>query len=183
MLAIVGLFTAVVVPVTGSSLERGRLRAASRHLGTLFRGLRNEAILLNRRLGVIFDPADGYAYSVYLDGNGNGIRRADIASGVDTRLRGPVRIGGEFAGVEVRIGPPPPIPLIPPERGRLDGLDDPVKFGPSDIVSFAANGDSSSGTVYLSIGAARMAAVRLSAPVGRVHFWEYDPSGHTWEQR
>jgi hypothetical protein len=181
VLALLGIFAGLALPGTDRAFKRARLRGASRDLGLLFRRARTEAVLTRQRLGVVFERADGYSYAIYRDGNGNGIRRADIRSGVDVRLVGPVRIPERYRGVEVRIGPPPPIPRIPPEPGEVEDLDDPVKFGPTDIVSFSPEGTTSAGTVYLSIGRSYLAGVRLLGVTGRVRMWEYDPFQRRWQ--
>ena len=183
VLALMSWFTAIGVPVAGESLRRARLRGAAREMGMLFRRARSEAALQCRNVGVVFFAAEWYHYSLHLDGNGNGIRMQEARRGIDPRVAGPFSMSERFPGVEVRIAPPPPIPEVPPDTGKLDDLDDPVKFVPSDIVSFSPAGSSSPGTLYLSMGVSRMSAVRVLGATGRVKFWEYDARGRRWEER
>ena len=85
-------------------------------------------------------------YSVYSDGNANGVRSADIDSGVDRRISGPYPLSG--GAPSVRVGINPGVPNLPPETGELSG--DPVRFGQSDILSFSPLGTATPGTFYLA---------------------------------
>ena len=177
------LLSTLLLSALGPALRRGRLHAASRTLAAELRRLRTEAVVRHRSLGIVFERDRGFRYAVYRDGNGNGIRHRDIEAGIDREVERPLPLDERFPGVAVAILPPPPIPLIPPRHGILDNLDDPVKFGASDIISCAPAGTCSSGTVYLSSGAGRMAAVRLRGWNAQVHLWDYVSNGRRWQQR
>jgi prepilin-type N-terminal cleavage/methylation domain-containing protein len=122
---------------------------------------------------VITRDGDAYSASIYLDGNGNGIRSAEIESGTDTRIRGPVGLrrpdGDSEAGFLA-----PPLPQIPPRPGFITDFSDPVRFGRSDIISFSPNGDSSSGTLYLVCHSqSEMYALVLFGASARLTLWRY----------
>ena len=130
-----------------------------------------------------FDRDRGYEYLFYQDGNGNGIRTAEIRSGVDPWISGPEQLEERFAGIRFAISVPGPVPEIPPRRGRLKNLNDPIKFGRSDILSCSRFGKCSSGTLYLSAGKFRLAAVRVRGWSTQVMRWEYDPRGKYWKRQ
>jgi len=186
LLAVITIGTwlaALGYPALADALARARLRAAMRHLSSQFHLLRTSAALHGRSLGLIFDPADGYAYSIYRDGNGNGIRRIEVRRGIDPRLLGPVRFIDQYTGVQVAILAPPPVPEIPPRTRPLERLYDPVKFGRSDIISCSRQGSCSSGTVYLSSGRHHLGAVRMRGWDRRVLLYTYDARGKLWQPR
>jgi hypothetical protein len=103
-------------------------------------------------------------YSVYIDGNLNGVRKEDIAKGIDRRVAGPFFLDAQAPGV--RVGINPGTPAIPPERGILD-VSDPIKFGNADMLSFSPLGTATPGTFYLA-GEASQAAVRVTPGTARV---------------
>jgi len=102
-------------------------------------------------------------YSVYVDGNSNGVRKEDIVKGIDRRVAGPFFLDAQAPGV--RVGINPGTPAIPPEKGILD-VSDPIKFG-ADMLSFSPLGTATPGTFYLA-GEASQAAVRVTPGTARV---------------
>jgi hypothetical protein len=122
---------------------------------------------------------DGWAWFAVRDGNGNGIRTAEIRDGRDPVLSGPHGIG---FGSGVRFGFPPAIvpPAIPPRSGRIDRLDDPIRFGASDLIAFSPRGSASSGTLYLTDGARELYGVVLFGVTGRVRVARYDAATGRW---
>jgi hypothetical protein len=115
-------------------------------------------------------------YSIYADGNRNGVRTADINSGVDRRVLGPLPLHGGAS--DVRVGINPGLPEIPPDTGWLSG--DPIRFGSSDILSFSPLGTATPGTFYLA-GDGVQAAVRVNGSTARVRLWTN--RGSKWVER
>jgi hypothetical protein len=103
-------------------------------------------------------------YSVYRDGNLNGVRKEDIVKGIDTRVAGPFFLDAQAPGV--RVGINAGTPAIPPDTGMLD-TSDPIKFGASDMLSFSPFGTATPGTFYLA-SASSQAAVRVTPGTARV---------------
>jgi len=110
------------------------------------------------------DGPTGPVYSIYVDGNHNGVLSADIAAGRDRRVAAPVALNAGLAGV--RVGINPGVPAIPPDSGTLDPSD-PIRFGRSNMLSFSPLGTASPGTFYLA-GEFAQAAVRVSPGSSRV---------------
>jgi hypothetical protein len=115
-------------------------------------------------------------YAVYQDGDGDGVRSADIDSGQDRLVSGPFLLTAGAPGVSVGINPG--IPALPPEHGLLSG--DPVRFGSSDILSFSPIGTATPGTFYLA-GDAAQAAVRVTGGSARVRLMVW--RGGVWRER
>ena len=67
------------MPLAARAVARERLHAASLETALLFRGLRQRAVSEGRSYGVRFVAArGGWTCGLVRDGNGNGIRTADI---------------------------------------------------------------------------------------------------------
>jgi prepilin-type N-terminal cleavage/methylation domain-containing protein len=130
-----------------------------------FRKARSMATRSNAYTAIRFEEKAAIPrYSVYLDGNFNGVRKEDIAKGIDRRVAGPFFLDAQAPGV--RVGINPGTPAIPPDKGILD-VKDPIRFGPSDMLSFSPLGTATPGTFYLA-GEASQAAVRVTPGSARV---------------
>lgn len=179
--ALVGMALAVAVPALSSLREQGRTAAGARVLAMELHRMRWESVARRRAAGLWFarGPA-GWEWHLVEDGNGNGLRTAEIASGVDTEISGPHRLHPRVEGVSLGFPPGGPFPEIPPGRGTIAGNDDPVRFGRSDLIAFSPLGRSSSGTLYVTDGGRGLYAIVLFGPSARVRVWRYDAQGGTW---
>jgi len=179
-LALLGILVAVSVPLLAETVAQERLRAAGWETALLLRGLRQRAITERLGFGLRFVQAGGlWSYCLYRDGNGNGIRTADILAGRDPLLWGPEEPGMRHEGIRFGL-PATAVPQIPPGTGPIPDPTDPVKFGASDIVSFSPSGSISGGTLYLTDGR-RVTAVVVYGPTGRIRAFRFDP-GTGWRQ-
>lgn len=162
--AIILILLAASLPRMSAYVRESRLRGAAFYLRGLFREARARAAHEARYVGVVFDEVDGDpVFSIYGDGNSNGIRRADIDRGIEERLREPYRVTLTFPGV--RYGSLPA------------GADEPffpgLRFGRSKIVSFSPLGSSTSGTLFLSNEYGMVYAVVVLGSTGRVRVARY----------
>jgi len=143
-----------------------------------FRRARSIAVSRNTYAAIRFEPGPaGPSYSIYVDGNHNGVLSADIASGKDVRIEGPIPLNAGASDVRVAVNPR--VPEIPPETGFIDPTD-PIRFGPSDILSFSPLGTATPGTFYLA-GDGLQAAVRVTGGSGRVRLMIC--RGRRWVER
>ena len=172
------LLAAISVPGLTAYAERAHLEGAVRIFTGEFRKARSMAIRGGVYTAIRFERTeDGAWFSVYADGNRNGVRSDDIEEEVDRRIAGPFPLTGGAPGVRVGLLRPG-LPAPPPERGALKG-DDPIRFGRSDILSFSPLGTSTPGTFYLA-GENRQGAVRVTANARvRLLMWH----GGAWEER
>lgn len=180
VVAIAGIAAAVAFPAAAALRNGGRAAAGARVLAMEMHALRWRSVAQRRAHGLLFTrDAQGWSWRVARDGNGNGIRTAEVAGGVDPVLSGPHRLESRVEGA--RLGAPPggPHPEVPPRTGSVDP-DDPVAFGSSNVVAFGPLGTASSGTVYLTDGRTALQAVVLFGPTSRVRVWSYDTRSGRW---
>ena len=121
--------------------------------------------------------AGGYTYSVYLDGNGNGVRTRDIQRGIDRQIQTPERLRDQFAGVD--FGTLPGLPPIDP-AGPPPGTD-PIKLGSSDILTFSALGTSSSGSLYIRGQRTAQYAIRVLGETGKTRVLKFEARTQQWK--
>ena len=120
---------AATIPRGRALVHEQRLRGAAYYVRSLLRQVRARAAAEARYVGIVFDEVDGDpVFSLYGDGNGNGIRRADIARGIDEKLREPYRLSETFPGV--RYGSLPAGAGEPFFPGLLIGRSKIVSFSP-----------------------------------------------------
>ena len=169
LLEIVVAMTILAV-VAGMALPRGwglvreyRLRGAAYYFRGLIREVRTQAAAKSRYTGIVFDEVDGEPeLSLHIDGNDNGIRRADVRSGVDPRIRGPWRLSDQFPGVHYGSPSSNGVPSFPP-----------LRIGRGRILSFSPIGTSTSGTLFLSNEQGFLYAVIVLGTSGRVRLARY----------
>jgi prepilin-type N-terminal cleavage/methylation domain-containing protein len=179
--AIAGMAILVALPSAATVLNAGRLAAGTRELVLTLQGLRWESVAKSRAHGLLFRKDDkGWYWIVVRDGNGNGLRTAEVARGVDATVSGPHRLEERVRGVTPGFPPGRTFPAIPPRPGTLEGGGDPVRFGRSDLVSFSPLGTSSSGTLYLTDGTGMLSALSIFGPTARVRVWRFDERKEAW---
>ena len=120
-------------------------------------------------------------FTLYRDGDGDGVLNRDIDTGVDPQVQPPRRLAhlGRGFGFGFPPGPPPMDPGSP--RQSLDRLDDPIRFNQSDLASFGPLGTATPGSVYLTDGQRRLAAVRVTSRTGRVRVVRLRLQDEVWK--
>jgi len=180
-LAIVATGAVVAIPAAARMLGSTRGEAGAREMAVTFQALRMRAVSMHRAVGLRFERAGaGWRWYEVEDGNGNGLRAAEVRSGVDATRCGPIRLEDRVERVGPGFPGPGPFPQIPPARGAIADTSDPVQFGVSDIVSFSPDGGSSTGTLYLTDRRDGLHAVVLYGATGRVRVWKYDAARTRW---
>ena len=179
--AIVGLIFLVAPRVAAWSAGVEVHLAAQELVGTL-RQARASAIRLGFNVAVKFrTAADGrVSFTLYQDGDADGVRTRDIDSGIDQQIG--FRRELRHFGQGVRFGfPPGPAPRDPgdPTR-RLKDLQDPIRFNRSDLASFGPLGGSTPGSLYLTDGRHHLLVVRVFGRTGKVKILRYDQRTETW---
>jgi type II secretory pathway pseudopilin PulG len=168
---------AVAYPSFRPMLAEAHVLGAGRSFKSQFRLAASAAVRSSVYTAIRFEKRDAdVSYSVYQDGNHNGVRAVDIGSGVDRRIAGPFPLSSGAPGV--RVGFNPGVPALPPDSGILTG--DPVRFGPSDTLSFSPLGTATPGTFYLA-GDSAQAAVRVTGGSARVRLMVW--RGGKWIER
>jgi Tfp pilus assembly protein FimT len=175
-LAIVSLGAAASAPALASAADSSRAREAAAYLAAQCRAARAEAVSRNATVSLVFDSANGrWRFRRCVDGNGNGMRRAEITSGRDTC--GPsLEVGEMFAGVTVAVAPG----LPDPDGGSpTNGA---VRFGSSDIASFTAVGTATAGTVYVRSAGGAQYAIRVAGTTARTRVLRYVDVSRAWTE-
>jgi prepilin-type N-terminal cleavage/methylation domain-containing protein len=170
VVAILLTMSAVALPAFRPMLAESHLVGAGQAFRTQFRLAASAAIRSNVYTAIRFEArGDATWYAVYQDGDRDGVRADDIASGRDKRISGPFPLTS--GAPSVRVGINPGVPAIPPDSGLLSG--DPIQFGRSDTLSFSPLGTATPGTIYLA-GDGMQAAIRVTGGSARVRilFWQ-----------
>jgi prepilin-type N-terminal cleavage/methylation domain-containing protein len=183
VLLLVSMMALITVPPLLSASARLRVDLAARELSGILNRARSLAVLHSVHVGVRFHDeraAGRVTWACYRDGDADGVRNADIRSGVDTRIT-PVQ---QMLYVGGRVGfgfPPGQRPRDPgdPSR-RLSGLDDPIRFNASDLASFDPLGGSTPGSLYLTDGRRELSVVRLWGRTGKVRILRWDVDADAW---
>jgi len=157
------LAASVALPNMLGYRQEYALTGAAINFKSEFMRARSIATMKNRQTAIRFEnDATGVTlYSTYVDGNGNGVLSADIASGADIRIAGPFRLDAGQTGVEVGVLPG----AVSPDGGPLGS--EPIRFGNTRMVSFSPLGTGTPGTFYLRTRAS-MAGVRVTGGSARV---------------
>jgi prepilin-type N-terminal cleavage/methylation domain-containing protein len=175
VLGLILVMAAAALPSFRAMFADSHLLGAGKAFRSQFRLAASQAVRGNVYTAIRFERrGDQVFYATYKDGNHNGVRSADIRSGRDTLIAGPTPLA---VGATVRVGFLPGVPAIPPESGLLEG--DPVRFGPSDMLSFSPFGTATPGTFYL-VGDGAQAAVRVTGGSARVRLMVWRG---TWRER
>ena len=176
--AVATVLAGVALPLTGSAIDELRTLAAARYLaGRIVHG-RMDAIRRSTSVALRFEASSpDYAFTPCADGNGNGVRAADIHRGVDPPIGAPQQLGDNFAGVRFGL-----LPGLPDVDGAAGGSTDGVRIGTARILTMSPNGTATSGTLYVQ-GRRAQYAVRVLGATGRTRILKYDTGAGTWISR
>jgi hypothetical protein len=182
-LALAGLALLMALPALSDVVRRTRLESATRRLAGSMVAARWGALASGRATGLQLraGPEGGLLWTLCRDGNGNGLRSADVATGIDPAIRPATRLSDLAPGVRAGILAHGSIPRLPPQRGALRGLDDPVKFGSSDLASFSPLGSASPGSIYLTDGT-DMTALVVNGQTGRLRLFRFNREAAHWKE-
>jgi type II secretory pathway pseudopilin PulG len=184
-LTIVFALLACMMLLGAPDLLRGsgdlRLRLAADELVGVLRLARSWAVRNDANVAVKFRTApDGtVTFTLYRDGNGNGVLTADINSGKDPQVEPARRLSNFGRGIGFGFPPGPP-PTDPGSPGHRLTPGDPIRFNSSDLASFSPLGTSTPGSLYLTDGVNRCAVVRLANRAGTVRILLYDAAKQVW---
>lgn len=178
VVSLAAILGGIAVPMTTSALDDVQTGAAARYVAGRVLNGRMEALKRASTVALRFEPSGAdYVFAAFLDGNDNGIRTADIRSGVDTPMGAVERLSDNFPGVRFALRPD--LPDADGLRGR--GTDG-VRIGASRLLSTTADGTATSGTLYLA-GRRAQYAVRVLGATGRTRVLKLDPGTGAWVSR
>jgi hypothetical protein len=137
-----------------------------------------EAVARSADVALQFIPVNGgYTYAAYVDGNGNGVRTSEIQDGTDSRIAAGERLPDRYSGVE--FGLLPGLPAVDP-GGSAPGTD-PIRLGSSNILTFTAIGNSSSGSLYVLGRRQKQFVVRVFGETGKTRVLRFDLRTQRWK--
>ena len=161
-----------------AGLEDARASGAARMLAARLGEARFEAVRRSTFVGLRFQPGTpDFLITKIVDGNDNGLRSAELASGVDRTVTPPEQLSWNFPGVTFGL-----VPGVPGIDGPLSDRDG-VHVGTAHMLSMNPNGSSSSGTLYVRGRKRAQYAVRVLGATGRVRVLEYDWGRLQWIDR
>ena len=178
VVAIVSVLALVAVPSFGAYRRHASLIAQADQMRSIFRAARSRAIARNANAGVRFaQRGSDWTFALYDDGDGDGIRSDDIASGVDRCFRGPSLLLPEFHIAKFALLP---VTIRDPDGDLLSPASPAVQFGRSSTCSFGPTGSGTPGTVYITNTAAEIFAIRVYGASGKVRVLRYNPVKKKW---
>ena len=174
--AVVGTLTVMAIPQGFRAAGDLRTREAAQYMARRLGSARFQAIKRSTAHGFRFEPVgEDYRLTLVADGNRNGLRTAELLSGIDRMLGDPELLGGHFGGVSLGLWDG-----VPDADGLPAGGTDGVRFGVSKLVALNADGSCSSGTLYIRGPARSQYAVRLLGATGRIRLLKFDAARGLW---
>jgi Tfp pilus assembly protein FimT len=171
VLVVTTVLMAAAIPLTMRGLDRKRAIAAARYLAQQCAMARFHAVGSGRHVALQFMPSgDDYIAQLYVDGNRNGLRAAEMADGIDAPHGNGVVLSAHFTGVRVGVDP------------ALGLGDDPIRLSGSTLLSFSPTGTATAGSVYVLGRDGTQLAVRVLGVTGRTRVLRYEPSTGIWDQ-
>lgn len=177
-LSVVVILAGMALPMSTAALDELHTAAAARYVAGLVLNARMDALKRARFVGLRFEPSGpDYSFGHVVDGNGNGVRTADIRSGIDSPLGATRRLSDSFPGV--RFGLQPGVPDADGVRG---GSTDGVRIGSARILATSPDGTATSGTLYVR-GRRAQYAVRVLGATARTRVLKFEAGAGTWISR
>ena len=169
--------SAVAVPQLLAAVDDFRAGGATRYISARLQRARMEAVVRSTEVAMRFTgDAGGYGYSVYRDGNRNGVLTRDIQDGIDRLIASMERLPEQFTGVD--FGASPGLPAV--DAGGMPPGTDPIRLGAGSFASFSAAGTSSPGTVYIRGRRGAQYTVRIFGETGRTRMLKFDARTRKW---
>lgn len=182
-LGVLALLTTLSLPALTGTVGRYRLESVTRELAVQMQAARWRALGGGRHAGLRLEIGAGgdLAWTMVRDGDGDGLRAADLRDGTDPPVSRTVRLSSRAPGIRAGILTERPVPRLPPQSGWLDRPEDPIRFGSSDLISFAPSGSATSGSLYLTDGV-RMTAVVVNGVTGRLRLFRLGEREDNWKE-
>lgn len=180
--AIVGLVIGTSVPAIQTITKKRALAAATAELRSILHLARSRAIARGTNSAVKFSSSpEGWVYSIYDDGDSDGVRNDDIARGIDRRVSGPTAILQSDSRVWIGI---PAWGAPDPDTGEKFGArSSPVRFNRSTLCAFSPLGSGTPGSIFLTTSDGDLALVRVFGATGRIRLLRLNRATLRWDSR
>ena len=179
-LSVMAMMAVAGAPTLDEARRAAALRGSTGRLWGMMVRCRAHAIMRQRATALVFerDGTSGWRCFIAEDGDGDGLRRDDLASGRDRVIGEVLELGGATAGLGILHSVPVP---DPDGSGRLGGdLDDPVRAGRGDIITFTPGSTATPSSVYLTDRHARMRVLRVYGGTARVNSLVWRAGWRKW---
>jgi len=151
-----------------ASVDRSRGAGAARYLSTRAALARARAVSQSTTVALYFEQdSRGIRFSVVEDGNGDGVRTADITQQIDRVIAAPTHLSDLFPGAAIGLAPEIPATSA-------------VALGGTMLLSFSPNGTATSGSVYVVGRDQTQWVVRVLGVTARARVLRYDRPSGAW---
>jgi prepilin-type N-terminal cleavage/methylation domain-containing protein len=175
--SLIATLAGISVPLASGTVDALRASGAARHMAARIATIRLDAVRRATTVALRFDrQGSDYTFTTFVDGNGNGVRAADVTQKIDLPLTSAERLRDHFPGTSFGL-----LPGLPDLDGGTASSDG-VRIGSSSFLSTAPNGSATGGTLYIH-GRRRQYAVRVLGATGRVRLFVYDLGARRWIQK
>jgi type II secretory pathway pseudopilin PulG len=168
----------IAIPVMDRQVQEARARGAAFYMSGRCALLRMQAVHRDANVGLRFVPVGtSWRFQTYVDGDWDGVRAADIATGRDPAIDSANQLEAQVPGT--MFGFVPGCPLI--DGSAVPSGASPVRIGSAQMITFTPAGTTSGGTLYVRGGphASGYAVVMLAA-TGRTRLLRCLPGSATW---
>ena len=166
-LGLIAVLSAIAVPQSLTAVDRVRAASAARYLASRMAVARSQAVMRSAHVALRFEERrSGVAFRMYVDGNHNGVRTADIAAGIDVPLEPAVRLSDLYPGTAIAVA------------GGAGS--DPVRVGASSLLSFTPLGTATPGSIFVRGRDGSQFAVRVLGATGRTRVERFVPHSRRW---
>jgi type II secretory pathway pseudopilin PulG len=177
-LAVAILIAGMALPVTDAALDDLHTGAAARYVAGVVLNDRMDALKRARSVALHFEASGtDYVFGPYVDGNGNGVRTAEIRSGVDPAIGAGQRLSERFPGVTFGLQAG-----LPDADGVRSTSTDGIRIGSARILATGPDGTATSGTLYVK-GRRAQYAVRVLGATARTRVMKFERGAGTWTSR
>ena len=179
-LSVMAMMTVAAAPTLDEARRAAALRGTAGRLWGMMVRCRAHAVMRQRATALVFERPGSSEWRCFIaeDGDGDGLRRDDLASGRDRVIGEVLELTGATAGLGILQHVPVP---DPDGSGRLAGdLDDPVRAGRGDIITFTPGSTATPSSVYLTDRQARMRVLRVYGGTARVNSLVWREGWRRW---
>ena len=167
VIALWAVIAGFAIPQVLVAVDRQKGWAAARYLAARMAMARSYAVTRSAYVALRFTSlGDDVMFQMFVDGNRNGVRTLDIGSQADAAIGASARLSELFPGVVIGIS--------------ADVGTDPVRIGPTNLLSFSPLGTATPGTVYVRSRDGLQLAVKITGATGRTRLLRYVPRTREW---
>lgn len=170
--------SAVAMPMIGATLDHERTIIGAQVLSGQLQRARIESLKRARAAAVRLEVIDDRTtMQLFIDGDSDGVRQADVDSGIDPPLAPIEYLDQHARGMSLRINQP----IIDAGGGaELRPGDDPLRIGNTALLAFSPYGSATSGTLYVAGHRGPQMALRVFGATGRVRMMTFDARARQW---